>query len=116
MEKITSKEVLNRIKQQAQAKAKKDWIRVGVGTCGEAAGAGEVFKILSEQVKKLNLPVEVTKCGCIGMCYAEPLVEINLDGMPKVFYGKVDKAKAVEIVEKHICGKTLLDDHIFEVN
>jgi (2Fe-2S) ferredoxin len=115
MEKITSMEVLDKIKERQLERQSKSRILVGVGTCGEAAGAGEVFKILSEQVKKMNLPVEVKKCGCIGMCCAEPLVEVQTEGMPRVFYGKVDKAKAAEIIEKHVCSHTLLDDHIFEL-
>ena len=32
--------------------------------------------------------------------------------MPAVIYGNVDPATAVEIVEKHIVGKSLLDSKI----
>ncbi len=113
MERIT-KESLMKMKQNA-AKPKGDWIKVGLGTCGVAAGANEVYHALLDEVKKRNLPVDVKQCGCIGMCHAEPLVEVNVEGMPKVFYGKVDKEKAVEIVEKHLCGKNFLDDHIYEI-
>jgi NADP-reducing hydrogenase subunit HndB len=85
-----------------------------MSACGLAAGAEEVFQALVEEVKKRNLPVEVTKSGCAGMCYAEPMVEVKMEGLPTVTYGKVNREIALEILERHIMGKTLLDDHIFE--
>jgi (2Fe-2S) ferredoxin len=86
-----------------------------MSACGLAAGAEEVFQTLTEEVKKRNLPVEITKSGCAGMCYAEPMVEIKMEGLPTVIYGKVNSEVALEIVERHIMSKTLLNDHIFEV-
>ncbi len=86
-----------------------------MSACGLAAGAEEIFQTLTEEVKKRNLAVEVTKSGCAGMCYAEPMIEIKMEGLPTVIYGKVNKEFALEIVERHIMGKTLLNDHIFEV-
>ena len=58
-------------------------IKVGVSSCGLAAGAGEVLKKLKEQAE-----VSVTGVGCIGHCYAEPLVEVVTD-KGSVFYGNV---------------------------
>jgi (2Fe-2S) ferredoxin len=114
MEKIT-KEGLANIKQARNAKKKMNWMRVGYSTCGIAAGAETVFGVLREEIQKRNLDCEVKKCGCIGMCYAEPLVEVNVDGVPRVFYGKVDKDTAVKIVDKHVSGKMLLNDRIYDV-
>jgi NADH-quinone oxidoreductase subunit F len=45
-------------------------IRVATGSCGLAAGAGEVLEYLAA-----NAPVPVEEVGCIGHCYAEPIVE-----------------------------------------
>ncbi|MFA6599959.1 MAG: (2Fe-2S) ferredoxin domain-containing protein [Candidatus Omnitrophota bacterium] len=113
MNKMTVED-LKKIKD-GRANGKKNWIRVGYSTCGIAAGADEVFATLTEEIKKQNLDVEIKKCGCIGMCYAEPLVEIQTEGLPRVFYGKVDKDTAAKIVEKHIGGKMLLNDRIYQV-
>lgn len=106
-------EDLKRIKNDA-SKKNKNWIRVGYSTCGIAAGADEVVAVLTEEVKKRNLNIDIKKCGCIGMCYAEPLVEVQVEGMPKVFYGKVDKDTAAKIIEKHVCGKMFLNDRIYD--
>lgn len=96
-------------------KEQDDWIKVGMSTCGIAAGAEEVFKILVEEAKKRNISVAIKKCGCIGMCAAEPLLEINIEGMPRVIYGRVDKEVAIHILEEHIHNKRLVNDHIYDI-
>ena len=67
----------------SQAKIKK--IRVGVASCGVAAGADAVLELLRSRSE--SVPVEGT--GCLGHCYAEPMVEVVLDGGDSVFYRNV---------------------------
>jgi (2Fe-2S) ferredoxin len=109
-----TREELKKIRENA--KQQKNWIKVGYSSCGIAAGAREVFECLSEEVKKRNLDIEVKKCGCAGMCHAEPLVEVAVEGMPTVFYGKVDKEIAIKILEKHVAQKMLINDCIFDIH
>jgi (2Fe-2S) ferredoxin len=92
-----------------------DWIKVGMSSCGIAAGAEEVFNFFAEEVKKRNLQIEIKKCGCLGACYAEPLVEVSVEGLPAVIYGAVNKEVATKILEKHVISKRLVNDFIFEV-
>jgi len=94
---------------------KGDWIKVGMSTCGIAAKADEVYATLLEEVKKRNLQIEIKKCGCLGMCYCEPNIEVSISGMPSVIYGKVDKEIAVKIIDKHVCGKMLVNDNIYDL-
>jgi (2Fe-2S) ferredoxin len=108
-----SRDALMRL--QKETPRQKDYIAVGMSTCGIAAGAEEVFAVFSEEIKKRNLAIEVKKCGCIGMCHAEPLVEVRYDNVPSVIYGKVNKEVAMKILEKHITGKMLVNDFIVEV-
>lgn len=112
MPKLDRKSLENIRKKPVQDKS---YISVGLSACGIAAGAEDVFNLLVEEVKKRNLPIEVNKCGCIGMCYAEPLVEVKVEGMPTVTYGKVSRDTALKILEKHVAGKMLLNDSIFSV-
>jgi len=93
----------------------KDWIKVGMSSCGIAAGAQEVYNFFVEEVKKRNLQIEIKKCGCAGACYAEPLVEVSVEGLPSVIYGTVTKEVATSILEKHVNAKRLVNDYIFEV-
>ncbi len=113
MKKLTPSDLKN-LKEQRMA-AEKNWIKVGFSSCGIAAGAREVFDTLCETARKHNADVEIKKCGCAGMCSAEPLVEVCVKGLPRVFYGKVDKEAAIKIVEKHVCAKMLLNDRIYEM-
>jgi len=105
---------LNQIKKDA-LKDKTDWIKVGMSTCGIAAGAEEVFQALVEEKNKRNIDIKIQRCGCAGMCFAEPLVEVNVKGVPCVVYGKVDVPTAIKIIDKHVVGKFLLNDHVFEI-
>jgi NADH-quinone oxidoreductase subunit F len=50
-------------------------IKIGTGSCGIAAGAGEVLDFFKETVEDIDI-VEV---GCLGHCYAEPLVEVETE-------------------------------------
>jgi (2Fe-2S) ferredoxin len=113
--KITQLEDLQKIKQEELAKEPKSWVKVGFSSCGIAAGAREVFAVLQETAAKHHIDVAVRKCGCIGLCSAEPLVEVNVEGLPRVFYGKVDKDTAVKIVEEHLQAKKLVSDHIYSI-
>ena len=60
-------------------------IKIGAASCGLAAGAGEVVTAF----RALNLAVPVVETGCIGHCYAEPLVEVELTDNTSVFYSRV---------------------------
>jgi NADP-reducing hydrogenase subunit HndB len=114
MAKLT-KEELDRMNAGLK-KDEKNWIKVGMSTCGIAAGADVVFKTFVEEAKKRNLSLRIRQCGCAGMCSAEPLVEVCVDGMPTVTYGRVDADIAVKILEKHVCGGMLVKDHIYDMN
>ncbi len=60
-------------------------IRVGTASCGLAAGAGAVLTLLKER----NLSIPIEEVGCIGHCYAEPLVEaVTNNG--SIFYSQVN--------------------------
>ncbi len=90
-------------------------IAVGMATCGIAAGAREVMTaLLSELEAKHVKNVSVIATGCLGYCYAEPLVEIRPPhDAPIVRYGNVNADLAKDIVDKHICQGIFIDDAIF---
>lgn len=90
-------------------------IVVGMGTCGIAAGAKDVLNTFLDQAKEHGLQdVIIKQTGCMGLCYAEPTVEVKMAGMPDTIYGNVDAAVAKEIVDTHIIRKRLVDKHIFD--
>ncbi|SDJ96372.1 (2Fe-2S) ferredoxin domain-containing protein [Natronincola ferrireducens] len=88
-------------------------VMVGMATCGIAAGARETFNTLFEEIDKRNLKnVYLVQVGCMGYCHDEPIVQVNVPGEAAILYGKVDKKKAIDIIEKHIENGELLQDSI----
>ncbi|MDR1985790.1 MAG: 4Fe-4S binding protein [Treponema sp.] len=67
---------------------------VGLGSCGIAAGAQAVYTYLQDTLSPETAAVEVT--SCVGMCYAEPLVEF-VHGAEQVLFGPVDRNFAEEL-------------------
>ena len=85
---------------------------VGMATCGIASGARPVLNELVKQVNDRNLSdVSVTQTGCIGLCQYEPIVEVYKPGEEKVTYVKMTADKAVEVLEKHVLGGTVVEDY-----
>ena len=84
-------------------------LAVGMATCGIAAGARETAAALRQAIIEHDLTdVSVVATGCMGLCWAEPTVEVRAFGRPPVRYGSVDAALAREIVEKHIVNGELV--------
>jgi NADH-quinone oxidoreductase subunit F len=79
-------------------------IMVGAATCGRAAGALEVFKTFKEEIDKHKLDCPVIEVGCMGHCYAEPIVIISKPGYPPVCYGYVNPVIAERLVNEFILG------------
>ncbi|MBR3644423.1 MAG: (2Fe-2S) ferredoxin domain-containing protein [Lachnospiraceae bacterium] len=87
-------------------------IVVGMATCGIASGARPVLNELVKQVNDRKLSdVSVTQTGCIGLCQYEPIVEVFKPGEEKVTYVKMTADKAVEVLEKHVLGGTVVEDY-----
>ncbi len=67
---------------------------VGMGSCGIAAGAKAVY----EQLEKAELSTELSVTSCVGMCYAEPIVELD-NGTERIMYGNVDSKFTERLIE-----------------
>ena len=84
-------------------------IIVGMGTCGLSAGAQAVYDRLEELTAANPEAGELSLTGCIGMCFREPLVEIQ-DGSSRVIYGGVTPKSAEVIMERHVLGGEVIED------
>jgi len=93
---------------QLKKTSDKNWIRVGMSTCGLAAGSQAVYDALVSGVQERGLDIEVRKTGCVGLCSAEPLVEINVDGVPKTMYGHVNADSAEVLLDSHVMLKRVV--------
>ena len=79
-------------------------IIVGMGTCGIAAGAGEVLRAILDELTRRDVEAEVTTVGCIGMCSKEPLVDIVKPGRPRISYESVTPQTALELIDDYVVG------------
>ncbi|MFP3974981.1 MAG: NADH-ubiquinone oxidoreductase-F iron-sulfur binding region domain-containing protein [Dehalococcoidia bacterium] len=81
-------------------------VMVGTATCGRAAGALEIVQILREELDKVQSGAQVLEVGCMGHCYAEPLVVVAKPGgpFPPIAYGYVTPDIARRLVKDYIVG------------
>ena len=66
------------------------WIRIGTAMCGHAAGAYDVIDALKAELEKHKINAVVDEVGCLGICYAEPLVDILKPGGSRLFLPQRD--------------------------
>lgn len=77
-------------------------ILVGAGTCGRAAGAEAVLAEIDRELAQRNIDAIVMQVGCVGLCYAEPLVDIIKPGRPRICYGNVTPEIAAQLIEDYL--------------
>lgn len=77
-------------------------VKVGLSTCGIAAGGQKTYEALDRMIKENNLDVDLQRTGCVGMCYTEPIVEVISPDGKSFWYGGVTEDKVEAIVEEHL--------------
>ena len=102
-------------REQARTEGIRIQISVGMATCGISAGGRQVWQALEEEIRAIGASgVALKQVGCIGQCYAEPLVEVASRGAMPFLYGRVTPEVAREIVRHHLGASTPLEQHLVE--
>jgi NADP-reducing hydrogenase subunit HndB len=107
MPRLNSVDDLNRFQEQVKRElqiktAQQTIITIGMGTCGQAAGAGDTLRAIENELSKRQVQARIKTVGCIGMCVKEPLVDIQLPGQPRVTYTNVTPARVKRLLDEHI--------------
>ena len=68
-------------------------IYVGAGTCGLGAGAGKTIERIKKYLSTKNIDADIVEVGCIGLCAAEPIVDIQLPGHNRVSFSHITEDK-----------------------
>ena len=85
-------------------------VSVGLSTCGIAAGAEDTYRALETKLAALAAPAQLTRTGCVGMCYQEPLVEISNGDGERYLYGHISPDKVDRLIEEHLLeGRPVAD-------
>ncbi|MBI5604785.1 MAG: NADH-quinone oxidoreductase subunit NuoF [Deltaproteobacteria bacterium] len=85
-------------------------IQIGLGTCGKAAGAEEVYCAAQKTLQQIGQPGRFMEVGCIGMCYLEPLLAVRKPHGPFVYFGKLDAEKTEKILVSFLRDDDLLKE------
>ena len=102
--------------EKIRREAKKAWddlfsadtlVCTGMSTCGISALACQTQDAIKEELSGRDFPARFMKVGCLGLCYAEPLVYVKKIGMPMVCYGYVTPEVVPSLVDKAILGDDL---------
>ena len=95
---------------QALAAGDRPWVRIGSALCGKAAGSDGVTAAMEDALAKHGVAAQVSQVGCLGLCFAEPLVDVQLPNGPRIFYGNVTAEAAERIVVSNVGGGTPVGD------
>ncbi len=77
------------------------WARIGLGSCGLAAGAGAVRDALEAALPDFGVDVAFSPVGCIGLCHREPVVELVCPEFGTALYGDVTPERVPELLAAH---------------
>lgn len=107
----------SRLRQDAKEHHRKKWtgdtpkIFIGCATCGVSVGALDVAAAFESEMKRYDIKGEIIKVGCLGICFAEPLVYIKKDENPVICYANIK----TEDVSKIVYNYFIEDDPCFEL-
>ena len=99
--------------EKIRGEAKKAWddlfsadtlVCTGMSTCGISAQACQTQDAITAELSGRDFSARFMKVGCLGLCYAEPLVYVKRPGQPMVCYGYVTPEVVPSLVDKAILG------------
>jgi NADH:ubiquinone oxidoreductase subunit F (NADH-binding)/Pyruvate/2-oxoacid:ferredoxin oxidoreductase delta subunit len=74
----------DRLGQIKRDKVSRPVVFIGMGTCGLIAGAGKTYDAAIRFMADHKIDGEVVKVGCLGLCSAEPLMDVQLPGKTRI--------------------------------
>ena len=79
-------------------------IYIGAGTCGLGAGAAATKKQIEKYLNEKNINAEIIEVGCIGLCSAEPLVDIQIPKRTRISFKNVTADKVISLFDDFFNG------------
>ena len=85
-------------------------IFIGAGTCGLGAGAARVIEAVRGYLDERGVDADVVEVGCVGLCSAEPIVDVLLPGRTRVSFGNVASTDIVALLDGALAGDLPADN------
>jgi NADH-quinone oxidoreductase subunit F len=101
---LTFEDIRKKAQVQWEALKSGNHVLVGTATCGRAAGALDVIDAFKGDLARRGIDVPIIQVGCIGLCYAEPLVIISKPGSFRIVYHNITPDLVPRLVEGYIVG------------
>ena len=86
-------------------------VLIGSATCGNSAGAQIAKETIESEMENAGYDAEIIDVGCIGLCYAEPIIMVLKPQKPAIIYGNVTKKAAKEIAKSHVINGVPLPEY-----
>ncbi|MCP4377297.1 MAG: NADH-quinone oxidoreductase subunit F, partial [bacterium] len=77
---------------------------VGTGTCGLGAGAGKTLAVVRAHLDTGGIDADVVEVGCVGLCVAEPIIDIQMPGKARVSFSNVTADDVPELLDEVLGG------------
>jgi NADH-quinone oxidoreductase subunit F len=85
---------------------------IGAGTCGLGAGAVFTHEAVHEYLKARSIAADIVEVGCIGICGAEPLLDLQLPGRCRISFHNVGESEVRPILDAILEGR-IPESHVF---
>jgi NADH:ubiquinone oxidoreductase subunit F (NADH-binding)/(2Fe-2S) ferredoxin/Pyruvate/2-oxoacid:ferredoxin oxidoreductase delta subunit len=82
----------------------KPHIYIGLANCGQIAGANKTFEALNDYFTEHETDVKLIEGGCVGLCRAEPIVDIQLPGKTRISFANVTAEKVQLLLDEVLNG------------
>ncbi|MGC8866408.1 MAG: NADH-ubiquinone oxidoreductase-F iron-sulfur binding region domain-containing protein [Bacteroidales bacterium] len=96
---VISKPLAEKLSLLKREKTELPVIYVGSGTCGLVAGAAETLQMVKNYLDDHRIKAEVVEVGCIGLCSAEPLLDIQLPGKTRISFKNITSEKVYSVLD-----------------
>jgi NADH:ubiquinone oxidoreductase subunit F (NADH-binding)/(2Fe-2S) ferredoxin len=106
-----SKEVEEQIKTLKREKTTKPIIYVGASSCGYVAGVQKTIDEIHAYIAEKEISAEVIKVGCIGLCALEPIMDVQLPGMTRVSFKRMDAENVASILDA-VFNNTIVNENV----
>jgi NADH:ubiquinone oxidoreductase subunit F (NADH-binding)/NAD-dependent dihydropyrimidine dehydrogenase PreA subunit/(2Fe-2S) ferredoxin len=88
------------------------FIYIGAGSCGLAAGAAETQTAVEDYLERKGIKARIIQVGCIGPCYLEPLMDVQMPGQARISYANVMAKDVARILQAFFDDGETTKDHL----